>query len=210
MNVGEHDRHPAAVLLRSAVLLHPDSSEAPVKRKLGCFAAVDTIEKKGNPVTRKRLSLTMRRSESRPRERRRNRRRAEEAPARWRGDICLPGRQISPRHRAGASSALRLFRLRSLGRDSLLRIVRDNLFRVTGFPFFSIVSTAAKQPSFRFTGASEESGWSKTAERSRTAAGWRSCSPTFISGSRSSCWSAVYFCCESFAEFSGARTWNPH
>src|SRR6266404_6702998 len=93
MNVGEHDRHPAAVLLRSAVLLHPDSSEAPVKRKLGCFAAVDTIEKKENPVTRKRLSLTMRRSESRPRERRRNRRRAEEAPARWRGDIWRPGRQ---------------------------------------------------------------------------------------------------------------------
>jgi hypothetical protein len=47
MNIGEHDRHPATCLIRSAVLLHPDSSEAPERRTPGGFAAVDTIEKRG-------------------------------------------------------------------------------------------------------------------------------------------------------------------
>src|SRR6266436_3198970 len=39
------------------------------------------------------------------------------------------------------------------------------------FPPFPIVSTAAKPRGVRLSGASEESGWNKTAERIRTAAG---------------------------------------
>ncbi len=45
MNVGEHDRHAVPRRIRSAVLLHPDSSEAPERRTPGGFAAHDTIEK---------------------------------------------------------------------------------------------------------------------------------------------------------------------
>src|SRR6266851_1529434 len=47
MNVGEHDRHPVPRLIRSAVFLHPDSSEAPDSRTPGGFAAHDTIGKAG-------------------------------------------------------------------------------------------------------------------------------------------------------------------
>ena len=47
MNVGEHDRYPAAVLIRSAVLFHPDSSDAPESRTPRGFAADDTIGKDG-------------------------------------------------------------------------------------------------------------------------------------------------------------------
>jgi len=67
MNVGEHDRHPAACLIRSAVLFHPDSADAPESRTPGGFAAVDTIGKKRNHVTRKELSLAMIHGEHGPR-----------------------------------------------------------------------------------------------------------------------------------------------
>src|SRR6266446_1482081 len=59
MNVGEHDRHPAAVLLRSAVFLHPDSSEAPDSLTPGGFAAHDTIEKRGILLREMNLSLSV-------------------------------------------------------------------------------------------------------------------------------------------------------
>ncbi len=57
MNVGEHDRHPTARLIRSAVLLHPDSSEAPEGRTLGGFAADDTIGKGGILLREKNYPL---------------------------------------------------------------------------------------------------------------------------------------------------------
>jgi len=56
MNVGEHDRYPAAVLIRSAVLFHPDSSDAPESRTPRGFAAVDTIGKGGNLLREMNLS----------------------------------------------------------------------------------------------------------------------------------------------------------
>ena len=57
MNVGEHDRHPAAVLIRSAVLFHPDSPDAPESRTPGGFAAVDTIGKGGILLREKNYPL---------------------------------------------------------------------------------------------------------------------------------------------------------
>src|SRR6266403_5116957 len=56
MNVGEHDRYPAAVLIRSAVLFHPDSSDAPESRTLASLAAHDTIGKGGNLLREMNLS----------------------------------------------------------------------------------------------------------------------------------------------------------
>jgi hypothetical protein len=47
MNVGEHGLYPAARLIRSAVLIHQDSFEAPESPGPGGFAADDTIGKGG-------------------------------------------------------------------------------------------------------------------------------------------------------------------
>ena len=47
MNVGEHDLHPAARLIRSAVLIHQGSFKAPESPGPGGFAADDTIGKGG-------------------------------------------------------------------------------------------------------------------------------------------------------------------